>query len=175
MSVRLLNRELGLSHGTINQRFGSKERLYFAAVDHGFGGLLAEMLEELGGDLEPADDLAVVRGSVRAFLLGSARRPELVRLMQHEGLTSSDRLDYIFETYMAPTLAVVDAAYKRLEQAGRVRPMTNRARFFLVAHGAGAPFTLTALSRHFDTTDGPLDDRSHVEAMTDMIMAGVQT
>ena len=36
MSLRKLNSELGLSHGTISHRYGSKERLYYAAVDHGF-------------------------------------------------------------------------------------------------------------------------------------------
>ena len=40
MSLRSLNAQLGLSHGTISQRFGTKERLYFAAVDLGFTSFL---------------------------------------------------------------------------------------------------------------------------------------
>ena len=43
MSLRSLNTELGLAHGTINQRFKSKEQLYFAAVDHGFETFIAEI------------------------------------------------------------------------------------------------------------------------------------
>jgi AcrR family transcriptional regulator len=46
MSLRSLNTELGLSHGTINQRFRSKKRLYYAAIDHGFATFLAEIAAE---------------------------------------------------------------------------------------------------------------------------------
>src|SRR4051794_41003445 len=82
MSLRLLNRDLGLSHGTINQRFGSKEQLYNAAVDHGFGGLVGEITVELARRrVATASDLDVARETIRAFLVGSARRPHLVRLM----------------------------------------------------------------------------------------------
>jgi hypothetical protein len=35
----------------------------------------------------------------------------------------------------------------------RIRPISLRALFFLIAHGAAAPFTLAALARHFDNTD----------------------
>ncbi len=33
VSVRTLNRELGVSHSLINGRFGSKEDLWYATVD----------------------------------------------------------------------------------------------------------------------------------------------
>jgi AcrR family transcriptional regulator len=36
MSLRTLNSKLGLSRGAINQRYRSKERLWYAAVDRGF-------------------------------------------------------------------------------------------------------------------------------------------
>ena len=42
-SVRKLARDLGVSHNLIPQRFGSKERLWYAAVDQGFGALATEM------------------------------------------------------------------------------------------------------------------------------------
>ena len=50
-------------------------------------------------------------------------------------------------------------AYRALEtllSEGRVRAITLRALFFLIAHGAAAPFTLAPLARHFDDAD-PLD------------------
>ncbi|MDT7670530.1 MAG: TetR/AcrR family transcriptional regulator, partial [Pseudonocardiales bacterium] len=36
VSVRTLNRELGVSHNLLHQRFGSKEAIWYAAVDWGF-------------------------------------------------------------------------------------------------------------------------------------------
>jgi AcrR family transcriptional regulator len=168
MSLRKLNSELGLSHGTISHRYGSKERLYYAAVDHGFGGLIAEMDDEIGRRPPATDELAQVRERFRAFLVVSARRPELVRLMNQEGLHASDRLNYIFDTYTQPALADTLAALERLASAGVLRPLPARALFFLLTHGAAAPYTLTALSARFDPVDGPLDELAHAELITDV-------
>jgi AcrR family transcriptional regulator len=38
-SMRDLCRRLGVSHNLLHQRFGSKDRLWYAAVDHGFKAL----------------------------------------------------------------------------------------------------------------------------------------
>src|ERR671916_1789394 len=43
VSVRTLNRELGVSHSLINARFGSKEGLWYATVDWGFQPLVAKL------------------------------------------------------------------------------------------------------------------------------------
>ena len=61
MSLRSLNAQLGLSHGTISQRFGTKERLYFAAIDLGFATFVADIDERrrhLLAATDPDDDLA---------------------------------------------------------------------------------------------------------------------
>ena len=153
MSLRKLNSELGLSHGTISHRYGSKERLFYAAV---------------GRRPPAADELAQVRERFRAFLVVSARRPELVRLMNQEGLHASDRLNYIFDNYIQPALADTIATLERLASAGVLRPVPARAWFFLLTHGAAAPYTLTALSARFDPVDGPLDELAHAELITDV-------
>ena len=54
MSIRSLARELDLSHGALNQRFGSKDQLFAAAVDHGFGDLIRAMEHHLA-ELPEAD------------------------------------------------------------------------------------------------------------------------
>ena len=62
---------------------------------------------------------------------------------------------------------------RRLRADGRIRPVTTRGLFFLVGHGAEAPFTLTALSHAFDGVDGPLDPEQHADDMTDLIVRGI--
>src|SRR6202012_4184657 len=47
MSLRTLNAEMGLSRGTINQRFGSKEQLCHAAVEHQCRHLSEDLNAEL--------------------------------------------------------------------------------------------------------------------------------
>jgi AcrR family transcriptional regulator len=176
MSLRSLNTQLGLSHGTISQRFGTKERLYFASVDLGFTAFLADIEERrqvaLAG-VEPGDDLADLRITIRAILGAALVRPDLGRLMNQEGLYRTARLDFIVEHMLMPLLGSVSGQLERLQQAGRIRPVTARALFFLVVHGAEAPYTLTALSGAFDTVDGPLEPQRHADDMTGLIVRGI--
>jgi AcrR family transcriptional regulator len=174
MSVRSLNAELGLSHGAINQRFRSKQQLFFAAIDHGFKTFFAEIAHERARQKPGRNDLEELRETIRAFLLAAARRPELGQLMNQEGLRPSERLDYIVRTVVEPALKPANVLLARLIEAGRIHPVTSRMLFFLVAHGAEAPYTLTALSTAFDDTDGVLDEIAHANAMTELIMRGLR-
>lgn len=179
MSVRSLNTELGLSHGSVNQRFRSKEQLYYAAIDHGFATFLADIAAERAArststDNDEHDDLEELRELIRAFLMAAARRPELGRLMNQEGLHDSPRLEHIVRTVLQPVFGPVGATLPRLAAQGRIHPVSARALFFLVAHGAEAPYTLTALSASFDDIDGPLDHEAHADATTELIMRGLR-
>jgi len=176
MSLRSLNSELGLSHGTISQRFGTKKLLYFAAVDLGFTSLLADIGERRQAAMDAIDspdDLDDMRATIRAFLGAAQLRPQLGRLMNQEGIQSTERLQYIEEHVLEPMIASLSALLGRLHQSGRIRPITARMLFFLVAHGADAPFTLSALSGMFDGVDGPLDPRQHADDVTDLLMRGM--
>ncbi len=163
MSLRSLSRRLGLAHGAINQRYGSKDDLFRAAVRHGFGELVAEI-----DATEPADERSGPtrrRDSIRAFLVASAKRPQLVRLMNHEGIVGSERLDLVFDEFIAPVIAAGpdpgDGA------------LTTREAFFLIVHGAAAPFTLSALAHRFDADEGPLDAEHHAERMAAFLDAAL--
>ena len=174
MSLRTLNADMGLSRGTINQRFGSKEQLWYAAVDHEFRHLINELNAELQQRKVPDDDLSRVREGIRAFLIVSLRHPELVRLMNQEGLHSTGRLDHIMSSFTLPTLTPALRALNRLADAGVVRRVPARTLLFLIAHGAAAPFTLGPLSDRFDPIDGPLDAVDHIELVTDIIVSGLR-
>jgi AcrR family transcriptional regulator len=174
MSLRTLNAKMGLSRGTINQRFGSKEQLWYAAVDHEFRHLIDDLNAELQQREVPDDDLSRVREGIRAFLVASVRRPELVRLMNQEGLHSTRRLDYIMTSFTLPALSPLWQGLNRLADAGVVRRVPARTLFFLIAHGAAAPFTLGPLSDRFNSVDGPLDPVDHIELATDIIVSGLR-
>jgi AcrR family transcriptional regulator len=174
VSVRTLNRELGVSHNLIHQRFGSKQGLWYAAVDRAF----SQQVTELATAFDPtlADPLDQLNHTIRAFVRYSAERPELLGLMNIEARVDSERLDYIYDNYVAPALAPLGRLLHHLQKNGRIRPISLRALFFLIAHGAAAPFTLAALARRFDNTD-PLDPQQVEEqaALTaDVITSGLR-
>jgi AcrR family transcriptional regulator len=174
VAVRTLNRELGVSHNLIHQRFGSKLGLWYAAVDRAFGQQVTELATAFDPTL--ADPLDQLNHAIRRFVLYNAERPELLGMMNIEGRVAGERLDYIYDNYIAPALAPLARLLEHLRKQGRIRPISLRALFFLIAHGAAAPFTLAPLARHFDNTD-PLDPAQAAEqaALTaDLITSGLR-
>lgn len=173
MSIRALNKELGLSHATVNQRFGTKDALYTAAIDHGFRSLLDDLNRELavmGAVVDPLDEL---RMRFRAFLSASSRRPEIGRLMNNEGLVGSPRLDHIFRRYVEPTMRVTSQLMDRLAADGRLVRVSERLIFFMLVQGGGMPFTMGGLSAKFDRTNGPLDADELADDVADFLVRGM--
>jgi TetR/AcrR family transcriptional regulator len=73
LSVRTLNRELGVSHSLINARFGSKQDLWYVTVDRAFAPPAARHTS--GFDPTLTDPLEQLRLTIRTFLLYSAEHP----------------------------------------------------------------------------------------------------
>jgi TetR/AcrR family transcriptional regulator len=174
VAVRTLNRELGVSHNLIHQRFGSKQGLWYAAVDRAF----SQQVTELATAFDPTltDPLDQLNYAIRRFVRHSAEHPELLGLMNIEARVDGERLDYIYDNYVAPALAPLGALLDHLRKEGRIRPISLRALFFLVAHGAAAPFTLAPLARHFDNTDplGPKQVAEQAALTADVITGGLR-
>src|ERR1700680_621400 len=70
VSVRTLNRELGVSHNLLHQRFRSKEGLWYAAVDRAFGAQISELAKPFDPTL--TDPLDQLNHTIRRFLHYSA-------------------------------------------------------------------------------------------------------
>jgi TetR/AcrR family transcriptional regulator len=174
VSVNAISRELGVSHSLLHQRFGSKDGLWHAAVDWGFG----DMARELASAFDPTltDPLEQMRLVLRRFLAVSAQRPELLGLMNIEGRSDSTRLDYLYDNYVEPMTAPIARLLDHLAAEGRTRPTSMRTLHFLVAHGAAAAYTLTPLARHFEPSD-PLDPatvNAQADLVIDIIITGLQ-
>jgi AcrR family transcriptional regulator len=174
VSVRMLNRELGVSHNLIHQRFGSKEGLWYAAVDHAFGQQRVEL--SFAFDPTETDPLAQLNLAIRGFLRYSADHPELLGLMNIEGRVAGPRLDYIFDRFVEPGMAPLNRLLEFLAAEGRIRPISLRSLQMLVAHGGCAPFTLVALARRFDDRDprDPDQVEAHAALVADLITEGLR-
>ena len=172
VSVRALCKELGVSHGWAHQQFGSKGGLWYAAVDHGFGRQAAVV----AFDPTLSDPLEQFEHVIREWLRYSAQHPELALLMNIEGTRDSERLDYIYEHYIAPPLAPFDRLLHHLIDEGRVRPVPMRTVFLLLGHGATALFGLVPLARRLDRRDptSPKNINEHIEAVTRIVIGGLR-
>lgn len=181
-SVRTLNKELGLSHNSIQQRFGTKEQLWRRVVDHAFGSMVAKLVEPAAGEpvesgeaVESDDGMALLYGMLHRFISVSIDHPLHLALMTREATRRSERLDYIFDTYVGPALVPLQVVLDQLRSTGQIRPVPLRTVFMLVAHGAIAPYSLVGLSERFDDYDGTFDPVEHADAVTHLIVSGLRT
>ncbi|MDH3730040.1 MAG: TetR/AcrR family transcriptional regulator [Acidimicrobiia bacterium] len=174
VSVRELNRELGVSHSAIRKRFGSKQQLWQAAVDHAFGQLVDALRDPANRAPDDLDDLERLRQGISAFIREAARRPQVLQLMNQEGGLDTPRLDYIVDTYIAPALAPTARLLRKLERTGVIKPISLPAYHFLVAHGAAGPFTHTALAQRLDPNGLPLNPAEHAERAATIIVNGLR-
>lgn len=173
VSVRTLSKELGVSHSWVSQRYGSKSGLWYAAVDHGFGRQAAT----LAFDPTISDPLAQLERAIRQFLHYSATHRDIGLLMSNEGARDSERLDYIYETYIEPVLAPLDRLLRHLIDQGHADPVSMRTVFLLIAHGAAAPFGLVPLARRLDRSDplSPKNVEKHIDVVTRIIINGIRS
>ncbi|HEX3512169.1 MAG TPA: TetR/AcrR family transcriptional regulator [Solirubrobacteraceae bacterium] len=172
VSVRTLNRQLGVSHSWVHQRFGSKANLWYAAVDRGFGRQAAT----IAFDPTVSDPLEHLERGIRGFLRYSADHRELGLIMNAEGAQDTERLDYIYEHYIAPPLAPYERLLTHLIDEGRVRPVSMRTLFLLIAHGGAAPFGLLPLARRLGASDpnSKKNVEEHIEAVTRILIEGIR-
>jgi len=173
MSVRAVAEDLGLSHGALNRRFGGKREIFEAAITHGFEEMFTAMAAERATRPEPPDDLARLREMIRSFLVVNGARPQFGKLMNIQGLRRTQELDYIAQRSVAPFALALSTLLHKLGEAAVIHPISARSLFFLVAHGAEAPFTLTGLSSYFDDVDGPLDAETHIDQTVAFVMRGI--
>ena len=173
VSVRDLNRALGVSHNLLHQRFGSKEGVWYAAVDWGFGGLVAEVTQ---ADDPTADPEIRLRAMIRTFGSFSARNPDLQRVGSSEARRESARLDYLLETFVRPVLDVFVPVYRELVRSGRLRDVPEYTIYYLITSGGGAPFSQNVTTqRLFGDTPFAADEiERHAAAVADLIIDGLR-
>ncbi|CAA0110717.1 HTH-type transcriptional repressor [Halioglobus japonicus] len=144
-SVREIARRLEVSHNLIPQRFGSKENLWYAAIDHGFGRIRKDLNRE--AETLGSDELLIMRGLISSFIKINARHPSILQIINQEASQPGPRLDYVFDRYIKPVRDFGQAWLTRLAEEGRIRPVSVSLFYFLMTHGAGGMLALPALTK----------------------------
>lgn len=172
-SVRALNAELGLSHETITQRFGSKPKLYRAAVAHGLHQFIGQFDREVASQAA-TDKIEQLRAIVRALMVSMSRHPTLGELMHHADFGEAERQSLLTEIGLVDRLLEVASLLQRLRDDGRIREISLRELWFLT-QGSAAPLHFPAVAAMFDPVDGPLDPDHHIDRMVELVMRSVRT
>jgi AcrR family transcriptional regulator len=173
MSVRELSRRLGVSHALLTARFGSKEALWFAAMGHALAATEASW-RRLADDPD-LDDLEALRQAIVYQVMFSAERPEVLRIMSHEGAIDSPRIRYVVDHFVNPLRPLVEERIRRLVEAGRIREVPYATVHYLVVQGGGAPYATPVETALLGGPQHPgADDvRRHAEMVADLIVTGL--
>ena len=121
--MRDVCRRLGVSHNLVHERFGSKESLWYAAIEHGFSALAAELAT--AAQQAEGDEL----DRLRAVLIRYVEVTRASALHHHhpQGRRPGGRLDHVYDQYIRPAHEVADVALRSLAAKGRARPLSPAA------------------------------------------------
>ncbi len=172
-SVRQLSRRLGVSHGLLTARFGSKEGLWFAAMEHALAE--AERTWRQVADSPELDDLETLRQALVRQMILSAAHPQVLRIMSHEGAIDSPRVRFVVDRFVNPLRPGVERLLARLVAAGRIRHVPYATLHYLLVAGGGALFANPVEAALLGAPAHPNaeDIRAHAEGVADVLIAGV--
>ena len=162
-------RQLGVSHNLVHERFGTKELLWRSAIAHGFTSLAVELATSAAA--APDDPLDRLRAILFRYVEATAERPSLIRIINYEAMHPGPRLDHLFTTYLEPAHQVADAALRLLEQQGRAHRIPAATLHFMIGHGAGGLASLPALAGRFNADDP--DPVTQARDAVDLVLRGI--
>jgi TetR/AcrR family transcriptional regulator len=134
----------GLTQSMVHYHFGTKEKLWKAAVEHlmhARGNMFSLNLE----DLRDVDDLSRLKVMLRRFISANAADPDLTRILIHEGMNDSPRLKWLAKRYMVRGYATFNAAIETAIESGAVRRLPVRDVTNIIVGACVLTFTLSRL------------------------------
>ncbi|MCK5874194.1 MAG: hypothetical protein CVV18_06195 [Gammaproteobacteria bacterium HGW-Gammaproteobacteria-8] len=102
-TMRELARAAGVSAALLNHLFGSKEALWFEAVDAVYGPLHRQQMSALMAQSDVRES-AGIKQTLKTLLLGLLAEPGLLGFLYREGEQQNRRGAYLRKTYLGPIL-----------------------------------------------------------------------
>jgi AcrR family transcriptional regulator len=103
--------------GLLQYYFGSKPKLWQAAVDLAFGELRSG-LDAVLADPRPTDVRELLRLMIRSHVRFAARNPEFVRLMHDEGKRRGPRMRWLVDRHVKPVYEKLIPVVLRSQEQG---------------------------------------------------------
>ena len=167
-SVRELARRLGVSHNFVNDRYGSKEEFWKAAV----GSAQSVLSWELQRVLDRKDDeIDRLRDGIRTFHRVIAANPDLAAILREEARGGSDRMRYLYDRYLRPIIETLRPRLERLVAEGRVRPFPVDVILFAAIAMTQATSSAPLLRLIGDTVD--TDPDSILPMLSEIVLDGI--
>jgi AcrR family transcriptional regulator len=174
-SVREVARSLGGSHNLIPNRIGSKDDLWYAAIDYGVARLFAALATTFADD-SYGSDLERLRAVMTRFIEANVARPALSRVIAQESATPGPRLDHLYDRWIEPVRLFGEEMLGRLRASGEVNVDSVGLVFLFMVFGGGGPGAFPALADRFgagvDRNDAKAV-RAYAETAADFMFDGL--
>lgn len=166
-SLREIAQAAGVEHSLVRYHYADKSGLWRAAMTHLVALMDAHMLEAwaVARTQPPVDRFRTMLGS---YVRYCARHPEHARIMVHEAMGQSDRVDWIASHIIAPQHKRIGTLLRILMDEGHIPTGPIRPLIYILSAAAQAPFTLAGEARAaygVDTTS-----EAEIEAHTETLL-----
>lgn len=168
-SMREVCRRSEVSHNLLHKRYGSKEAVWYVAIDHGFHAMVQELA---AGIVEAGEDsFDQLRGAMLRFVAVTRANPSLIRILHQESARPGPRYEYLLERYVKPINDVGLRPIQQLQAEGRVRPGPVPTVFFhLATYGLGVLSSHAGTLPWFGDADADVDADETAQLAVEMII-----
>lgn len=132
VSLRKLQKELGVSYTFFHHYFDSKEALWKAVVDQLAGATTAKVLTALTRIDDSHDEFDALQEAIRIYLRSAIEHPAIQLICLQEAISGGPRLDYIYARYFEGAWAVIADMVAKVERSGRIKSVPIESLFFAV-------------------------------------------
>jgi AcrR family transcriptional regulator len=134
-TTRQIAKSAGVNHGLIPYYFGTKPKLWRAAVDRAFAQLEAG-LDMVLDDTSIPDDRERTRLLIRRFIRFVAQNPEFVKLMNDEGKRRGPRMRWLVDRHVKRLYAAIKAQMQRAQEQGFLPDDVDPIHFHYILAGS---------------------------------------
>ncbi len=156
-SLRNIAKGAGTTHGLIRHHFGSKDDVFYAVIDYSLN-IFGQSEVQIISDLSPEDFqkpevlIAAHKRIMYNMAIISAKNPEMMRILMHEGSVKSERLDYFFKQ-MDVLNEMHGVFFETVQKLGMLSNWNANSCFLFIVTNLGLVFGLTAFSSHYIEAD----------------------
>ncbi|WP_280418417.1 TetR/AcrR family transcriptional regulator [Nocardia carnea] len=175
-SMSAVARSAGVAQPLMHYYFASKDELWRAAISKAFSEMLVQ--QKLNHELEELDPVSALQVLIRRHISFLARHPNVAPLLASEAQFSTDRVNWLTDTYIAPLEQHLSKLIELGRRDGRIRddlPIPFVARF--IVGSASAFFMTSALMERMygiDTAD-PDAVETYTRVTIDLTLKGLLT
>lgn len=155
--------------GLTRYYFGSKASLWIAAMNHLSECFVTEL--SVANTFEEGSKAEALKALIKAFVIASARWPQVSRVIVFDGDKSDARGEYIKNQFVAPFYHLLSELIEGAKTEGAMPSVSTRTIFFMITHGGSFPMALPALTNAFpgDDIESETGLTAHADAIVDLI------